>query len=283
MIFSYKNAKGEEISFDDYPYLMQENDLTDYSWNYEAVDGKNKIKNIRHDVGERNFTVAIVPDFNLPLKDRRYLVKEYLNRLFALFEYDTNNNVNGQIQADTGFYYPCRVIQSDKVLYEEGLSIAKVKFTVVSEENIWIKPVTKTFIGSRANADQTNQDYPFDYLYDYAAGMNGVSVWNLNSYSCSHAKIVIYGAALNPSIHINGHQYIVYTSVAADERLMIDTRYNTVYKVNSTGTMVNCFDLRGKQDSVFQKLPSSPLTVSWNGAFRFDITAFVERSLPEWS
>ena len=53
-------------------------------------------------------------------------------------------------------------------------------------------------------------------------------------------------------------------------------------KYRNNGVMVNLFDLRGKEFSVFEPIPGDVVTVTWNGSFGFDITLFEERSEPAW-
>lgn len=283
MNFYYKSSNGVIIDFNSFPYFMQDNRLTDYSWSYTAVEGKNKIKNVNQGVGERTFTLAIIPDFNLPAQERKRLVKAYVDRLFSVFDYDVVKGVDGRMYTDTGYYLPCRVVKSSKSLVKPGLSIAKIDFNAVSQSNKWVQEVSKTFLAGKTDNNAANQDYPYDYKYDYASNVNGIAKWNINHFDKCDAEIVIYGGVVNPQIIINSHKYAVYTTVSADERLVINTKNNQCYKISNIGQVVNCFDLRGKEQSVFEKLPAEPMTISWNGAFRFDITAFIERSEPEWS
>ena len=95
--------------------------------------------------------------------------------------------------------------------------------------------------------------------------------------------MVIYGPVSNPVVYINEHPYVIYTSINGGEYLVINSENATVDKVLITGERISVYDLRGKEFSVFTKLPSGNLVITWNGSFGFDITAFVERSEPVWN
>lgn len=280
MIFTYTNSKGNSITFAQFPFIIKDHNLLDYKYDWDKA--KNVISNVNLDVTERKMTVLILPDPQLGLSERKEQLKEYSDTLNDLFAYDVEKGVDGKLWTDTGYYLPCRILAASDGT-KIGAAYATNEYTVVSESAKWVKPTTKTFTGGISSGYVTNQDYPYDYPYDYASDISGTAHWNLSHYSSAEAIITIYGVVTNPQITINGHKYAVYTSVSDKERLIIDTANHLCYLVGKTGEIVNCYDLRDKEESVFVPLPAEPMTITWSGSFTFDITALVERSVPKWS
>ena len=82
---------------------------------------------------------------------------------------------------------------------------------------------------------------------------------------------------------INGHPYQVFGVVDENEFLVIDSREKTVIHYLNNGTSENWFDYRNKESSVFEPLPYGDLTITWDGTYGFDITAYIERNEPIWN
>ncbi len=74
----------------------------------------------------------------------------------------------------------------------------------------------------------------------------------------------------------------MFVTLESNEYLTVDSRTNEVVKHTDSGD-ISVYDLRGKEHSVFSKIPNGDLLISWNGSFGFDIVAFAERSEPEWT
>lgn len=285
MNFYYINSKGIKLDFSDYPYLFQEGDLLDYSWSYESVEGsKNKITDVKKGIGERSFRLALLPDFSLTIEERKAALLNAADNVYEVFEQDVISDTDGRLYSSTGFYLPCRVMASSKSNWKNGLPFMFQDFTVVSAKNAWIKEIKKSFfpLGS-VEAQNADADYPYDFLYDYAAETSGLTFWNTGHFSPCDFEMTVFGPVVNPKININGNSYTIYTSLNANEYIVINSIENTVFKVTEDGTKINIYDLRGKDFSVFSKLPQGELTVTWNGNFGFDITAFIERSEPKWN
>ena len=82
---------------------------------------------------------------------------------------------------------------------------------------------------------------------------------------------------------IAGHPYRVETTVYEGERLVIDSKKGTVKKIGRLGEVVDCYNARQKDYSVFQKIPPGLNVFQWSGGFGVDITLFDERSEPKCS
>lgn len=281
MNFYYVNSRNERIDLSDYPYLFQEGNLLDYSWGYEASN--NRIRNVKKEAAGRNFTIALLPAFNGTKEERQKALCDAANRIFEVFEYDVINKVNGRLYTDTGYFLPCRIMASSKSNWRLGIPFQKQTFTAVSDSNYWIKAVTKQFMPVNAEYATGFLDYPYDYPYDYALNSNGTAYWNIGHYDTCAFELKIYGAAENPLIYINGHKYSVSCSLATGDYIVINSMDKTIVKVALNGDRTSLFNERSKDDDVFEPLPSEALTVTWNGIFGFDLTAFIKRSEPSWN
>ena len=75
----------------------------------------------------------------------------------------------------------------------------------------------------------------------------------------------------------------VYTTLEAGQYLLIDSRDKTVKRVLNDGSVLNEFDNRRRgTKSIFEPITPGMNEVTWNNAFGFDLTLFIERSEPEW-
>lgn len=283
MKFRYVNSRGEILDFSEFPYLFQSGDLVNYSWKYDTSN--NRITNVRRESGERPFKVGLIPDWSLPYTEKRAALKEAAEHLFNIIEYDVINNTEGRIVTDTGSYFPCRILASDKTDWEKPTAYMFIDLTAVSGKNSWITEQNFSFYPSGTsteNADSEFLDYNFDYDFDYTTQKSGISSINISHIATSDFKLTIFGPCNNPRILIAGHPYEVFTSLSDGEYLIIDSINNTVIKYLTNGTQESVYDLRGKAKTVFEQIPPGYNTVSWDGSFGFDLTVYIERSEPLW-
>lgn len=283
MKFKYINGRGEVLDLSEFPYLFQSGDLVNYSWKYDTSN--NRITNVRREAGERAFKVGLIPDWSLPYTEKRAALKEAAENLFNIIEYDVINNTDGRIVTDTGCFFPCRIIVSDKSDWEKPTAYMFYDLTAVSGKNSWITEQNFSFYPSETateNADAEFLDYNFDYNYNYTRQKSGISSINISHIATSDFKLTIFGPCNNPRILIAGHPYEVFTSLSEGEYLIVDSINNTVIKYLSNGTQESMYDLRGKNKTVFEQIPPGYSTVSWDGTFGFDLTVYIERSEPLW-
>lgn len=281
MNFYYVNSRNERIDLSDYPYLFQSGNLLDYSWSYEASN--NRIRNVKKEAAERNFSVALLPAFSGTKEERQQELLNAANRIFEVFEYDVINNVNGRLFTDTGCFLPCRIISSEKSNWRLGIPFQQQKFTVISDVNYWIQEKMREFLPSAQSNEAGGLDFTFDYPFDYTSGKTGLSYWNIGHYDSCDFKMKIYGPCEDPVIYINGHKYAVNCSLEAGSYLSINSLEGTIIKTAPNSDVISLFNNRNKESNIFEPLPSKPLTLSWNGLFGFDLTAFVKRSEPSWN
>lgn len=283
MKFRYVNSRGEILDFSEFPYLFQSGDLVNYSWKYDTSN--NRITNVRREAGERPFKVGLIPDWSLPYEEKRAALKEAAEHLFNVIEYDVINKTDGRIETDTGSYFPCRILVSDKSGWEKPMSYMFHDLTAVSGKNAWLTEQDFSFystVSENENSMTEFLDYKFDYNYEYTPQQTGRGSLNISHIATSDFKLTIYGPCSNPRVLIAGHPYEVFTSLSNGEYLIIDSLHNTVVKYLLNGTQESVYDLRGKVNTAFKKIPPGHSQVSWDGTFGFDLTVYLERSEPLW-
>lgn len=150
----------------------------------------------------------------------------------------------------------------------------------------WCSESTKTFLKGniKDKGDETDPYlyYPFGYPYQYSAPQDERFIQN-DHYAACDFKMVIFGPCTNPAIMINGHLHEVRASIHDGERLEIDSRNHTVHRHMNDGRIENLFNLRNKENNLFEKIPNGRCNVLWNiEAFGFDLTLYKERSEPKW-
>jgi hypothetical protein len=201
-----------------------------------------------------------------------------LEALHDDFELDVRNMTPGRLIWND-YYIECFATKS-KTGPDESNMIVDNNVTFYCPYPFWIKEDTKSFYPRPSDEAQPFLDYPYDYPYDYYSGDTGTEIWKTGFPFSSDFRMTIFGPTVNPRILINGHAYQILDSLEAFEYVVIDSKLGTVVKTTVTGQKINAFDLRNKEESVFDKMPAGSLTISWPGNFGFDITLYEERSEP---
>lgn len=201
--------------------------------------------------------------------------KAIITALHDDFETDIRSMKMGRIMYGA-WYCDCFITSSETAPYDETNQWTANTIQIYVPSGYWVKEEEKSF---SAPTTETSEylDYTYDYQYDYTAPNVGSGTWVTDSPFASDFELTIYGAVANPRITINGHPYVVYTTVSEGETLVINSQNHTVMIGDD-----NHFDDRGKEYSVFEKIPSGTLTLEW-GDFAFDLKLYQERSEPKWS
>lgn len=266
----YKNNINEVSEFGTKELFINDMDLFDFSWQYDTDFGK--VGNFRRDIQEKEMLISIYGESKKKANSNK-------NEVFEIFEKDVLMNRPGELWVGD-YYLNCYVVESSvSAYYRQGNYLSK-GITIITDTPVWTKETTYNFY------IQDEQDehgfYPYDYPYDYSNNLNVQSVTN-NHYANSNFEMVIYGPALNPTIFIKGHPYTIHTDLLSGEYLTINSKNKTIIKTKNNGELVNEFNRRNKEYSVFKLIEQGQSAVSWNKEFNFDLTIFTERSEPLWT
>ncbi len=207
--------------------------------------------------------------------------KEKIALLEALhddFELDVRNLTPGRLIWND-YYIECYAKESSTKPDDSNMIVDNT-VTFYCPYPFWIKEEKRSFYPQAVNADEEFLDYPHDYPYDFYSGEAGSATWQTDFPFKSDFKMVIYGPVTNPKVVINDHIYQILDDLEETEYVIIDSKLATIEKVTASGHMINAFDLRNKESSVFEQLPAETLYLSWPGTFGFDLTLYEERSEP---
>lgn len=268
----YESNDGVKLDLLKKPYRLQTGDLFDYKWDYESAKYNGRITNFKKDVQEKKLMIAISSSAKLGYYDA-------INHFFEVTEKDILKETPGKLYVEDQFLY-CYIYGSEKTDWECDCDTLDNEIFIVTEHPFWITEEQSSFQKYNGNGRNLYLNYPYNYPYNYTGMQKGFSKLKNEHYAPAHFHMTIYGAAVNPTIIIGGHTYIVNTIVGENEYLEIDSRSRTVIRTLVEGTKVNEFNNRGQK--IFEKIPPGELTVNWSGEYGFDIVLYYERSEPKW-
>lgn len=200
-----------------------------------------------------------------------------INALHDDFEADVRNKSMGRITWGD-YYLDCYIKESETGATDTPSWTSNV-VTIYAPYPFWIQDVHVSLPVSEV-VSGAFLDFPYDYPYDYTAPAIGTMHVKSDFPFKSDFKMIIYGQAVNPHVTINGYSYVLYTTIPTGAYAVIDSRNKTITQVASNGAETNLFDYRNKADSIFEKIPSGNLTITWDASFGVDLTIYHERSEP---
>lgn len=280
MRLEYVNSKEESLDLTSFPYSLQDEPLYNFAWTSDLTASGTK-----KSIVNRFLRTSKELQMDLVIHaDTEEQFKTYLDHFFRITEYDVINKTPGRlILKDSGEYISCYVISSENSMWQNGIRTNVKKITFLFPYPFWITEEKKSFYKTeRESAAETFLDYNYPYPYDYLPETGGIIRWAVDHFTSSEFLMTIYGAVDNPQVTVNDYAYQIMTSLESNEYMQIDSRNNTVLKYLANGVVQNVFDLRNKERSIFEPIPSGNLMVTWSGNFGFDITLFLERSEPVW-
>ena len=200
-----------------------------------------------------------------------------VNALHDDFETDIRNNQAGRlIWGD--YYIDCFITASDTAPTNYPTQTSN-KISIYAPYPFWIQDYKIELLPSEA-AESEFLDFPFNFPFDFTPPIIGETTIKSDFPFDSEFEMVIFGPAVNPRVTINYYSYVLYTTIPDGAYVVIDSRKKTVMQFNTGGTQSNIFNLRNKTDSVFKKIPSGNLRITWDATFGVNITIHRERSEP---
>ena len=269
----FRNHLGEEIESGQGGFYVNSNDLRDYTWSYE--ESSDRIVGFKRGVVKKSIPIVILTEN----EEKAVCLKNWIT---TLSEKDVCDMNPGRIIIN-GCYMRGYIYESKKTKYYYNKRFLQSTLKFVSDEPQWVTESTKAFHPAGSDTGYPHLDYPYDYDYDYAPDIISVGHINLDHYAPRKYLLKIYGPAINPAVTIGGIVRQVYTTLEAGQYLLIDSRDKTVKRVLNDGAVLSEFDNRRRgTKSIFEPITPGMNEVTWNNAFGFDLTLFIERSEPEW-
>jgi hypothetical protein len=272
--FIYENHLGQRFIGLDQGVYLNYNDLRDYGWSYDSINGR--ISRFYRRTTDRKLPLVVHASSDAE-------GTRIKNRLLELAEADIEARIPGKLYI--GEYYTIGYITaSTKSDYLISKRYCTIDLVFTSDDPAWYREETHPFVPG-ADVDVGvggGIDYPYDHPYDYALAMAGRSIM-CDSNRPNAFRLLIYGEVSNPAITIGEHTYTVNGNIGKGETLLIDSMTKTITLTTASGTRSNWFDKRGREQYIFQPIPAGQNTVSWNESFGFDLTVIEERSEPRWT
>lgn len=271
----YKCSNGNEYNLIGDRMRVTDGNFHKYSWNKNVVESKKG--DIVKNFAKGSVTYSAVLSFRGKLEER----KKLLNQLRDDFERDIEEMKPGKLLFGN-YYIEGYIVESETKVSEIKNNWSQDTIQIYCPSGTWIREETRHFYHTSETEVAEGIDFPFDFPFGFAKSNTGAEKWNIDHCTSSNFKMTIYGPCVDPRILINGYPRQVFTSLEANEYLVIDSRDSTVIKHLANGTAVSVYNSRQFQPSIFEKIPSGLLGIGWSGAFGFDITLYIERSEPKW-
>jgi hypothetical protein len=263
---TYINHSGEELVFNENGIYVKENDLRQFSWEFEVTN--NKIGSF----SKGQISKKLV--FYVNRSDRDTI----LNALHDLFEADIYAESPGKFVINDQ-YMTCYVtgVAIDDYLLSSNL--AKLTLEINTDKPFWVKEKSYSFMHG---SDETGLGFPFGFPFGLSSDANTGSISN-DTVADIDFELILQGASSRPSVQIAGHDYQVNIELASSEYVKINSINKTVTRYDQYGNETNVFSLRNKDDYIFEQIPSGNQNVSWVGEFDWTIKLFEKRSTPKWT
>lgn len=304
----YRNHLGESIETVKDGIYANYHELRDYCWEYES--NANRITRFSRGIIEKTLPLVIFCD----TEEQGIETK---NRLMEIAEKDVLARQPGEIWI-SGYRLKAYVTQSAKGSFLISQRYMTATLTITTDDPVWRRELAYHLLpedGIQEDGEILTEpdeqqepatllengcvfgDFPFDFYYGTTKKVQhplfdlpfdfkrvrGRRVINNDAFTGSDFIMTIWGFVDRPRILIAGHPYEVDTLIYEGERVVIDSASGTVIKIGRMGEETNLYNARGKEYSVFEKIPPGYQTVSWAGTFGIDLTIFDERSEPKWS
>lgn len=275
--FYYENNFNETLLFGEGGVIADENELRDYEWSYDVMNGA--ITGFTREPWEKPMPITFIGP------SEKY-IKTVRNRAFKIFEKDAISRKKGKLHIGE-YYLNCYIIGAANKNYLSDGRYLETTFKVITDDPSWHKEKTYMFtqIMEHVGGEDPPMDFPFDFGY---ASDESTQVIENDCIVSSPFKLNIYGPCTDPSIEINGHIYRVNGIIAENEFIEIvadknrDTR-TIIKKAIGDNSEVNWFGHRYKEQSVFEEIPEGKIRVNWDGSFGFNLTLIEARSEPPWT
>lgn len=274
----YQNSAGEKLDLCSIPYLLETANILDFKWDFTTSTNLNsyggKIDSFTKGITSKKLELSV-----FAWTEEAY--KKAINRLVDVLEYDVVNLTPGRLYCN-GSYVSCYITSGEIEDWESPVNFMSVDLKITSEYPMWIIEREFNFTPT-GNLAQGSKKYPNRYPYRYANGSTTGLISQVSN-SPANFKIVFHGPVSDPQVTIGDKLYGVRdVDLEADDYVVIDSVNGTIRKYFKDGHYKNIFNCRTRDNSVFERLKSGSLQVSWTGEFLVSVTVFEERSLPRWN
>ena len=275
----YVNHLGEEVSLGRGTYkMLKDTSLLNYDWTHLTKNEYDPtVYAFSRSLVEKDISIRIQSE------SKSQYIKD-LNYLHEIFEKDIYAVTPGEIVIGD-YHLSCYITAKTMSKYYPGALSMVNQYKVLSETGRWYHIVEKVFgAGDQNQIINTGaRHYPRDYKYDYAHAFNTNRLIS-DSFVPFDFEIIYNGPWDTPSVTVSNYTYRVYTELAQDEYLTVNSKTKTIVKTKKNGEKVNEFYLRDRDNYIFEKMKATNGSsyVSVPEGKICSIKAFTERSEPKW-
>jgi len=274
MLNDYKhiNSNNEELDFLKLGIYANESKIRDYKWTYTTENGK--IKRFKKEPVEFTIPFIFVTDI--------VNAESIKDMFYEHFDVDVLNHKPGYFMIN-GYRYECYAIESVKSDYMLRKNILTITVKFVSDNPVWFKCNTKSFIigSGESSVSGGGINFPFNFPFNFPKSFKDNLLIN-KSIASSDFELTIYGDCEDPEIVIGDNIYKINNTIGVNEYVVIKSKERTILKYNNIGESTNWFKFRDSSD-IFKKINSGENLVSWDNTFGFDIKIIDERGEPRWN
>lgn len=211
--------------------------------------------------------------------------KRQLNVLHDIFEYDIYKKSPGTLYFGNS-YIKCFIKSSDSHISDDLRCRTDVIIDIYCPYPFWIQEKHFSILPLAEVESEDSLSYPYQYSYTYPLTGKNTQL-SIEHYKESDFRMIIYGPTTEVNIYIGDNLYMVDYPVESGEYMVIDSRKNQpsdrrCYLVKEDGSILNVFNYRNSEVSIFEKIPAGNFGIYYNRNHGIDLTVFVERSEPEW-
>ena len=276
MTLFYEGSDGTMIDLmGDGVYAQDPENLTATEWKYSTISGVNglgRIKRFYKDTQECSLTLGI-------MADNAEEFNRIMYKLHQAFDRDVRRMKPGKLWWND-FYKEVFAIETSHAEFEELFDAVDREVTFISVYPYWVRKTTFPFVDTADLAGSFDYD-DYDYEHDFDLEEIVEAVEN-NCIDKANFEITFYGPCQNPSVTIGGHLYEVLTDLTDGEYVTVNSLHKTIVQYDIDGEAENVFYLRGRDEYIFEPIPSGTIPISRSKDLKLAITIYDERGEPEW-
>lgn len=262
MIFEYVNSNNQAISLEGDMARVKSGCLHQYSWNpiLSERDFGGKIEKFKKKPLEFDITLRIRGN----LEER----KAFLDTFTGATEQDVLALKPGKLFFGP-FYLECYITSSESGKSEEMSCRSEKNIHVYAPYPFWIKEETYYIPPVDIEDEVEYLDVPVNFKNDHFAAAD----FNLKA----------HGPLTAVFFRVNENIYDIPIACEESECIILDTKSETIKKVDASGIEVNVYHSQNFERDNFKKMPPGNVSLYYNRQYPVELTIHQERSEPKWS
>lgn len=292
----YQNSNGVVLDLSGFPYKLGVEELFDWEWASDTVAISNTQSNVTKFKRTLKDTTAKIWFY----ADTADGIGSLIDYFFETTEYDVVTKQAGKLIVNERDYIECFIVAGENRKWQKtpAFNARNVKF--IFPHPFWIDEQEQAYQPTASVIDIEDGDtisllgYPYQYPYGYeveviaGGGDSGEAIrtWEFEGINKSPFVLEIFGAVANPRVNIDSHVYQVNLTLGEDDKVVIDSRDNTItlhrYTSQGGGSVINAYMYQNFNSNIFEPIPCGR-QIQVSSITRFKLTVYSERSEPRWS